>query len=92
MTVDAIKDAIEQLPESERRKLADWFADLDEQAWDAEMERDFSPGGRGLRLVEKINEETNTRGFTLLDDGFRSPTRATVNFTSDHRLCEFGMV
>jgi hypothetical protein len=57
MTVEAIKAAIKQLPESERRKLADWFAELEEQAWDAEMERDFSPGGRGHRLGGKINQE-----------------------------------
>ena len=57
MTVDAIKAAIEQLSEPERRKLADWFIELEEQAWDAEMKRDFSSGGRGHNLVDKINQE-----------------------------------
>ena len=47
MTVEAIKEAIVQLSESERKELAGWFDELEEEAWDKEMERDFSPGGRG---------------------------------------------
>lgn len=69
MTVEAIKAAIEQLTETERRKLADWFAELEEQAWDAEMERDFSPGGPGQHLVEKINQEIDQAKFAPLEEG-----------------------
>jgi len=72
MTVEAIKAAIEQLTEPERRKLAAWFEELEEQAWDAEMERDFSPGGRGHHLVEKINQEIDRAEFTPLEKGLRS--------------------
>jgi len=72
MTVEAIKAAIEQLPEPERRKLADWLEELAEQAWDSEMEPDFSPGGRGHHLVEKINQEIDKNNFTQLDEGLRS--------------------
>jgi hypothetical protein len=72
MTVEAIKAAIEDLPESERRKLVDWLEELDEQAWDAEIERDFSPGGRGHHLVEKIDQHIDRHGSTLLDEGLRS--------------------
>jgi hypothetical protein len=57
MTVEAIKAAIEQLPELERRKLADWITELEEQSWDAQVERDFSPVGCGHHLVEKIDEQ-----------------------------------
>ncbi len=67
MTVEAIKAAIERLPEPERRKLADWLTELEEQARDAEMERDFSPGGRGHHLIEKINQEIDQAKFVLLD-------------------------
>ena len=70
--MEAIKAAIEQLTEPERRKLADWFEELEEQAWDAEMERDFSPGGRGHHLVEKINQEIDRAKFTPLEEGLRS--------------------
>jgi len=72
MTVEAIKAAIEQLAEPERRKLADWFEQLEEEAWDAEMEQGSSPGGRGHPLVEKINREIDQGEFTPLEKGLRS--------------------
>ena len=72
MTVDDIKTAIEQLPEPERLKLADWFQEMKERAWDAEMERDFSPGGRGYHLVEKINREIDEGKFTPMEEALRA--------------------
>jgi hypothetical protein len=69
MTVEAIKAAIEQLSDPERRQLAEWLAELEEQAWDAEMERDFSPGGRGERLLEEINQEINEGKISSLREG-----------------------
>ncbi len=72
MTVEAIKAAIEELTEPERRKLADWLEELEEQAWDAEMEADLSPGGRGHHLIQKINQEIESRKFTPLEEGLRS--------------------
>jgi hypothetical protein len=72
MTVQAIKAAIEQLSEPERRELSEWFAQLEEQVWDAEMERDFTPGGRGHHLVERINREIDEGKFTPLGKGLRS--------------------
>lgn len=61
--METIKSAIEQLSEPERRRLADWLDAMEEQAWDAEMKRDFSPGGRGQALVEKINREIEEGKF-----------------------------
>jgi hypothetical protein len=72
MTVEAIKAAIEQLAEPERRELADSFEQLEEQAWDAEMEQDLSPGGRGHHLVEKISREIDEGKFTPLEEALRS--------------------
>ena len=72
MTVEAIKAAIEQLAEPERRELADWFEQFEEQAWDAEMQQDLSPGGRGHHLVEKVNQEIDEGKFTPLEEGLRS--------------------
>ncbi len=60
MTVEEIKAAIRQLSEPERRSLADWFEQLEEAAWDAQIERDSSPGGRGEHLLRKINGEIDT--------------------------------
>jgi hypothetical protein len=72
MTVEAIKAAIGQLTEPERRELADWFEQLEEDAWDAEMEQDFSAGGRGQHLVEKVNQEIDQGKFTPLDKGLHA--------------------
>ena len=57
MTVEDIKAAIEQLPEPERLELAYWFDAMKNRAWDAEMERDFSPGGRVMRLLEEVEAD-----------------------------------
>jgi predicted nuclease of restriction endonuclease-like (RecB) superfamily len=64
MTVEATKVAIKHLKEPERRELADWIEQFEEQAWDAEMEQDLSSGGRGHHLVEKINREIDDCNFT----------------------------
>ena len=72
MTVQAIKAAIEQLTESERRELAEWFEQLEEATWDAEMEKDLSPGGRGHHLVERINQAIDEGKFSPLGKGLRS--------------------
>jgi phytoene dehydrogenase-like protein len=72
MSVEAIKAAIEQLAEPERRELADWFEQLEEQAWDAEMQQDLSPGGRGHHLAQKIDQEIGEGKFTPLEEGLRS--------------------
>jgi hypothetical protein len=72
MTVEAIKAAIEELTEPERRALADWFEQLEEESWDAEMKQDFAPGGRGHHLVEKINQQIDNGKFTPMENGLRS--------------------
>ncbi len=72
MDVETIKAAIETLSEPERRALADWLQELEDRAWDAEMERDFSPGGRAQALAEKIDQEIEEGKFTPLDEGMRS--------------------
>ena len=57
MTVDDIKQAIAGLPGEERHSLAVWLNELDYDDWDKEMVRDFSPGGRGYHLLEKVKRE-----------------------------------
>ena len=57
MTVEAIKAANEQ---------------LEEQAWDAEMEQHLSPGGRSHHPVEKINRKIDEGEFTPLEKSLRS--------------------
>lgn len=57
MTVEAIKEVIAGLPETDRHALAAWLNELDYDAWDRQMVRDFSRGGRGNALVEKVKRE-----------------------------------
>ncbi len=66
MTVDAIKDAIAHLPEQERKQLADWIEEMEEQAWDhGRWSKDFAPGGRGAHLLEKMSIAKSKRGTSL---------------------------
>jgi Arc/MetJ-type ribon-helix-helix transcriptional regulator len=71
MTMEAIKDAITHLSEQERKQLADWFQELDEDAWDRQMAQDFAPGGRGDHLLEKIDRQIEAGNFTSLEEGLR---------------------
>jgi hypothetical protein len=61
MTLEAIKEAIVQLPEEERLALESWLAD----AWAAQIERDFSPGGAGMALLEEVDAQIEAGNFDL---------------------------
>lgn len=71
MTMEALKDAITQLPAPERRHLAQWFDELQEDEWDRQIERDFSPGGRAAHLAERIDRQIEAGEGTSLDEGLR---------------------
>ncbi len=75
MTLEAIKEAFVQLSKGEQEQFADWCEEREQEAWDEEMERDFSPGGRGDHLVERIDREIEhikaTGGVTSLEEGLR---------------------
>ncbi|MBI4902079.1 MAG: hypothetical protein HY820_00485 [Acidobacteria bacterium] len=75
MTLEAIKEAVVHLSQAEREQFAHWFEELEEEAWDKEIERDFAPGGRGAHLIEKIDSEIDRTlaagNVTSLDDGLR---------------------
>ena len=57
MTVEAIKNAIAALPLEDRHSLAAWLNELEYDAWDKQMVADFSVGGRGMALVEKVKRD-----------------------------------
>lgn len=57
MTVEAIKDAIAELEQSDRHALAFWLNSLDNDAWDEQMIRDFSPGGQGIHLFDQVQQQ-----------------------------------
>jgi hypothetical protein len=57
MTIEAIKNAIAALPIEERRSLVSWLNELEYDAWDKQMVKDFSPGGRGMTLMDEVKRE-----------------------------------
>ena len=71
MTVEAIKEAIVHLSESERNLLVEWFDELKEVEWDRQMESDFSPGGRGIAWGERVKADIAAGKFTSLEEGLR---------------------
>ena len=71
MTVEAIKEAIAELPEEERAVLASWLMEHEYDAWDKQMVKDFSPGGRGRHVVEQINRQIDAGEFRPMSERFR---------------------
>ena len=70
MTVEGIQADIAQLSEADRRKLADWFEEMEEQAWDQQIEQDFSPGGRGMPLLAELERELAEGKTRPMEEGF----------------------
>jgi len=67
MTLDAIKAAIEQLPEADQQQLLTWLDEREQLAWDAEMQRDFAPGGQGSSLIDKVKADIRGGKFKRID-------------------------
>ena len=44
MTLEQIEAAILKLPPDEYQKLVQWFAELDNQRWDEQLEKDIADG------------------------------------------------
>jgi hypothetical protein len=55
MTVEAIKELIEHLAPEDQAALASWMSERDSRAWDDQIELDFSPGGAGMELLERVD-------------------------------------
>ena len=62
MTIQSIS-AIAGLPEDARAALATWLNLQTMDAWDKEMQTDFSPGGRGHHLVENVKAQIDAGMF-----------------------------
>ena len=71
MTITEIQRAIEDLTEDERASLATWIAERDRAAWDADIERDFSPGGAGSALLENVRRQVRGGESRPLAEGPR---------------------
>lgn len=57
MDTGEIQHAIETLPPEQQLILLDWLAGRDRREWDAQIERDFSPGGAGMNLLEGVKAQ-----------------------------------
>ncbi|PYU96509.1 MAG: hypothetical protein DMG25_01710 [Acidobacteria bacterium] len=55
MTLDEIKDRINELSDGDRAELAAWLLSVDREAWDRQIEADFSPGGAGKELLDEVD-------------------------------------
>lgn len=54
MELAEIQHAIESLPPEQQDALLAWLADRDFAVWDTEIERDFSAGGPGIKLIGQV--------------------------------------
>jgi hypothetical protein len=68
MTLEAIKQAITELPEGDKTSLVAWLNEQDAKAWDKQIENDFSEGGAGLALLETWDAEIKAGGSVPLDE------------------------
>jgi hypothetical protein len=66
MTLAAIKSAIEGLPKEEKCALIDWLLSRDRVDWDKQIAEDFSPGGRGVKLLDDVDAAIDRGDFKPL--------------------------
>jgi hypothetical protein len=68
MTLEAIKEAITELPDTEKTSLVEWLNAQDKIAWDAQIEADFSEGGAGMKTLEQWDAEIKDGKSIHLDE------------------------
>jgi hypothetical protein len=68
MTMEAIKEAIAELPPAEKTRLATWLLQQDLEEWDRQIQEDFSPGGRGMALLEEARADVREGRVKPMDE------------------------
>jgi hypothetical protein len=68
MTLEAIKQAISELPEQDKTSLVAWLNEQEARAWDKQIEEDFSEGGAGMALLENWDAEIRTARSVPLEE------------------------
>lgn len=71
MELAEIQEAIERLPKEQQAALAAWLADRDQAEWEADIERDFAPGGAGTALLDEMKAEVRAGKFLPFEQGLR---------------------
>ena len=68
MTVESIKQAIDDLPPDQKTSLAAWLVRQDMDDWDRQIEEDFSPGGAGMALLEEAESDIQEGRIQPMDE------------------------
>ena len=55
-TIQAIEQAVQQLPAAELAQFRSWFAEYDENQWDAQIESDAASGRLDAMAAEALAE------------------------------------
>jgi hypothetical protein len=75
MNLETIKEAITGLPRNDKARLAAWLLKQDMEEWDRQIEEDFSPGGRGMALLEEAEADVREGRVKPMDE-FLAETKA----------------
>jgi len=67
MKLADLKSVITELSDQERAELAAWLLSLDREAWDRQIEADFSPGGAGMNLLDEVDSAIERGDYKPLD-------------------------
>jgi hypothetical protein len=59
MELADIQHEIEALPVEQQSALLDWLRERDLAQWDVEIARDFSPGGSGMALLDRVKGQVH---------------------------------
>ena len=57
MDLKEIQHAIETLSSEQQIALLGWLAERDRRQWDSQIERDFSPDGAGMELLNQVKAQ-----------------------------------
>jgi hypothetical protein len=69
MGFSEIQNAIETLSPEQQTALLDWLADRDRRHWDGQIDRDFSPGGAGRDLLDRVKAQVRRGESVPMDKG-----------------------
>jgi hypothetical protein len=66
--MEAIKEAITELPRAEKTRLTAWLLRQDIEEWDRQIQEDFSSGGRGMTLLEEAKADVREGRVKPMDE------------------------
>jgi hypothetical protein len=57
MSLNEIQQAIEALPAEQQARLVAWLSERDRRQWDLDLAQDFSPGGAGMPVLDRVRTQ-----------------------------------